>query len=272
MSNDNPYNAVLVDRRDIHDALAVFTIRYDSDAAPDFVPGQYTTLGLIDPDAPPPNPNSPRSRRKGPRLIRRAYSIASAPNNNPQLEFYVVRIDDGRFTQLLWGLGPGDPLFMDENIKGTFTLDGIPEGKDMVMVATGTGLGPYMSMLKTYKNTGRWRRLVMIEGCRRVNDLGYHEELTKLAAGDASLVYLPTVTREPDNSTWQGRRGRVHDILKPDRFLAHTGFALDPAQCHVMLCGRPEMIEQAADELEALGFATRDRNNPDGNIHYERYW
>jgi ferredoxin--NADP+ reductase len=266
---ENPYNATLVEREDLNEALAIFKIRYDNGEVPAFEPGQFTTLGLIDPDAPPPGPNS---RRRGPKMFRRAYSIASPATLKTHLEFYAVRIDDGSLTPMLWGLKPGDPLFMDTNIKGAFTLAGIPAGKDLVMVGTGTGLGPFRSMLHTYRGTDRWRRLVLLEGCRYVADLGYFDELTQVAAEDDSVVYVPTVTGEPDESGWQGLRGRVHGVLEPEAFLRATGVPLDPASCHVLLCGRPQMIDEAEANLKKLGFVTRDRDHPDGNLHFERYW
>lgn len=273
MAEANPYNATLIEREDLNEALAIFKVRYDAGEAPDFQPGQFTSLGLIDPDAPPPNPDSPAAkRRRGPKLIRRAYSIASPANTKTHLEFYIVRGDEGRFTPLLWQLNPGDPVFMDPKIKGTFTLDDIPTGKDLVMVATGTGLGPYMSMLTTYRGTGRWRKLVLIEGCRYVTDLGYHDTLCGLAATDDTVSYLPTVTREPADSPWQGLRGRVHHVLETDTYRKLTGAELDPHTCHVMLCGSPQMIDEAAANLTGLGFVTKDRDHPDGNLHFERYW
>ena len=267
----SPYNATLLEREDLNEALAIFKVKLDSGDELDFEPGQYTTLGLVDPNA-KPNPKSPASRRRGPKLIRRAYSIASSPKLRTHLEFYIVRVDEGKLTPLLWKIKRGDPLFMDNKIKGKFTLDSIPDGKDLVMVGTGTGMAPFWSMLNTFQGTGRWRKIIMLDGCRHAEDLGYYDKLTKIAEQDDSVVYLPTVTREPDDSPWQGLRGRVHGILEPDQFNKLTGVNLDPKQCHVLLCGSPQMIDQATENLEKLGFVTKDRDNPDGNIHFERYW
>lgn len=273
MTQDSPYNATLVERKDTHETLAIFKIKLDCGEELDFKPGQFTTLGLIDPDAPPPNPNSPAAkRRRGPKLIRRSYSIANTMQARSPLDFYVVRVDEGKFTHLLWKLKPGDPLFMDPKVKGTFTLDDIPADKNLVMIGTGTGIAPFWSMLNTYRDTGKWRKLILLDGCRHIKDLGYYDAITKIAEEDDSIIYLPTVTREPDESPWTGQRGRVHNIIEPKTFLKLAGIKLDPKQCHVLLCGSPQMIDQATENLSKLGFVTHDRNHPDGNIHFERYW
>lgn len=269
MPQANPYNAMLIEREDLSEALAIFKFRYDADEQPDFSPGQFTTLGLIDPDASPPKADS---RRKGPKMIRRAYSIASSPKLNSHLEFYVVHVAEGKFTAMLWQLKPGDPVFMDHKIKGAFTLDNIPDGKDLVMVGTGTGMGPFWSMLNTYRGTGKWRKLVLLDGCRYVKDLGYYDKLTQIADEDDSIIYLPTVTREPADHPWPGLRGRVHAILEPNNFKKLSSVTLDPKQCHALLCGSPQMIDQATENLNKLGFITKDREHPEGTIHFERYW
>ena len=277
MPVEDPLNATLIERIDLNPELAIFRVALESGEPLDFQPGQYTTLGVLppedsgeeeaDPDA------KPKRRRKGrARLLRRAYSIASAPGDPRGTEFYLVVVPEGKLTPQLWDLQEGDRLFMDETPKGTFTLDGVPEGKTLVTIATGTGLAPFVSMLETYRGTGRWDRFVVIHGTRLAADLGYRERLEELADEDESIVYLPACTREPETSNWQGLRGRVHVILEPEMFQDLTHRPLKPESCHVFLCGNPAMIDQCEAELTARGFATRDRKNPEGNIHLERYW
>ena len=261
----DPKNAVLVERVDAHAGLAVFGVKLKDGSTPPFLPGQYATLGIQNAEG---------------KLVRRAYSVASAPGDayaaDGVLRFYVVRVDEGALTPSLFGLSVGDELFLSPRLGGHFVLGpGDPE-RDLVMVATGTGTAPFRSMLLAERalapeeRTGR--RRVLLEGCRVAADLGYADELRALAEEDPTFIYLPTVTREPEGSDWSGHRGRVNALLQPDAFEEAAGFPLDPATCAVFLCGNPQMIDQAEEELTGRGFAVRDRKNPGGNVVFERYW
>jgi ferredoxin--NADP+ reductase len=266
------FNASLVEREDLTPELAIFRIRYNDGDVPEFLPGQFTTLGL------PPDPEEAQAsavpgRKRGPKLIRRAYSIASSPLQKEALDFYIVVVDGGKFTPKLWRLQPGDRIFMDRRISGHFTLEGVPDGKDLVCISTGTGLAPFVSMLKTYRSQpNRWRKFVVIHGTRLCVDLGYRAELEQIAREDPRVVYLPTCTREPDGSIWEGMRGRVHHLLEPDKYHQLVGHPLTPENAHVFLCGNPDMIDQCEKELQGRGFSVKDKKNPDGTIHFERYW
>jgi ferredoxin--NADP+ reductase len=272
--SEDPLNATVIEREDINDELAIVRIRPDGWEIEPYKPGQFTTLGLPrqeDPDE-QPKADSPRARRgRGPRLIRRAYSIASSPNNLDYLEFYLVLVQGGKLTPKLWGSDQGDRVFMDPRIKGEFTLDNVPRGKDLIMVATGTGLAPYVSMYRTYRGTGLWNRLTMVHGVRYLQDLGYREELEQAAKEDDSFFYIPTVSRAEDGEDVPGLRGRVTTAMDPKNYEKITGGKIDPETCHVFLCGNPAMITEQQETLEAKGFVTATRKQP-GNIHFERYW
>ncbi len=268
MTTTDPYNAVITERFDLNEDLAVLRVRPESGPVPPFEPGQVASLGLIDPDQ-SIDPNSPRAgRSRGPKMIRRAYSIASPPQQREYLEFYLVRIRGGALTNLLWSMNVGDRLWMSEKIVGSFTLEDVPADKTLVMVATGTGLAPFRSMYLAHRHTDRWQHFILLEGCRHVRDLGYRADFEQYAGEDPTLIYVPTITRED----WPGRRGRVTELLEPGRFHEVTGHALDPATCHVFLCGNPDMVDDSEQLLLPHGFVTRDRQHPDGNLHFERYW
>lgn len=268
----DPLNATLLERRDLTDELAIFRIQPDSGQVAPFLPGQYTSLGLMETEEEAAARPSRTGRPTRPKLILRAYSIASSPKVRDYLEFFLVLVKEGALTPKLWRLREGDRLYVSPKITGKFTLEKVPPGRDLVMVATGTGLAPYVSMLHTYRDTGLWRRAVVIHGTRLAADLAYRQELEQIAREDKSVVYIPTVTREPEGSPWQGMRGRVNTLIDPDRYHELVGSPLTPDQCHVFLCGNPDMIDQVAANLQQRGFVPRDRENPHGNIHFERYW
>lgn len=268
MAVENPLNATVIEREDLHNELAVIKIRPDAGSVQPYKPGQFCTLGL----PAPPDPDKPvNPKRKGPRLIRRAYSIASSPKVTDHLEVFVVLVSEGKLTPNLWTVQVGGKLFMDPKIRGEFTLDPIPDDQNLVMVSTGTGLAPFMSMLRTYRGEGRWRRLVMIHGVRHEGDLGYRSELERIAAEDDSVYYIPICSREPEGSAWTGLRGRVPIALEEGVFEEHTGFRMSPEDSHLFLCGNPAMITAVQETFEQKGYVTSTKKQL-GNIHFERYW
>jgi ferredoxin--NADP+ reductase len=272
-----PLNAVLIERRDIHEGLSIVRVRPDAGQVPEFKAGQYITLGL--PRAAPassvavaPGPaTSATPRPIAPRLVRRAYSIASSPQVRDSMEFYVVLVQAGLLTPRLWTVEEGGRLWMDDKAKGEFTLDSVSPEKDLVLVSTGTGIAPHMSMLRMYCGQARWRRCVVINGVREARDLGYGAELEAIARDNPGIVYIPIVSREPVGSAWQGLRGRVQDALEQGVYRRLVGAPLDPKECHVYLCGNPAMIASVRQVLQERGFTPHSRHSP-GNIHFERYW
>ncbi len=268
-------NASLARRVDINPDLAIFRIQPDTGWLTEFQPGQFCTIGLpkreLEPHDDLREADLPRHRLLSRCLIRRAYSIASPATQRDSLDLLIVRVEHGGFTPLLWDLELGDRLYLDEKIKGNFTLDDVPAGKNIVMISTGTGLAPFVSMLMTYRGTGRWNKLVIIHGARLAADLAYSDLLTQIAGDDPTVHYLPTLTREPDPH-WPGLRGRVNHILDNGDYEQQTGCELDPADTHIFLCGNPAMIDQLESSLAIKGFTPHNRRNPNGNIHFERFW
>ena len=266
------HNATLLSRQDLHEDLAIFRVKYNDHDVPDFEPGQFATLGL--PDTSPPDPDKPVRPGRGPKLIRRAYSIASPASQRDAIDFYIVRVDDGKLTPSLWDVEPGQTLFMNEKITGHFTLPPAEQtaGKTLIMVGTGTGLAPFRSMYLTHRGENRWDHFVLFDGCRQARDLGYYLEMTGYTEEDPSFNYIPTVTREDVDSSWGGQRGRVTQLLEPRTFQTLTGRELDADSCEVFLCGNPAMIDQVEAELSSRGFVVQDRKHPEGNLHFERYW
>ncbi|MEM9020761.1 MAG: ferredoxin--NADP reductase [Planctomycetota bacterium] len=286
-ADQDPFNARVVERNLIHDTLAIFRITYEG-AWPenDFEPGQFANLALMPPPAAleaqanaeaeaAATGEAPVRRRPGRvKLVRRAYSIASPPSEKRWLEFYIVAVDEGALTPRLFDLEVGDRLFMDTKFKGHFTLEDVPDDKDLVTVATGTGLAPFLSMYKHYRDApGRFNKFVFIHGVRVEEDLGYRAYLQQAAKDDPRVVYLPAVSRAPEDSPYTGYRGRVTTMFSDGTYAEAMGRPLNPETDHVLLCGNPAMIDQLEAELvDRDGFVVKSPREKDGNLHFERYW
>ncbi len=245
-------NATLVERRDVNDELCIMRVLPDT-GVPEFLPGQFTRLGLVE-------------EGQKPHVVKRAYSIGSAASDKQGMDVCLIQVPGGRLTPRLWALRQGERLWVDPRANGDFTLEHVPHGQVLVMIATGTAVAPYVSMLRTYPSS-RWKKLIVVHGVRRVIDLAYDAELQGFAARGAA-TYVPVVSREP---SFAGRQGRVQQVFEPDAYQSIVGEPLTPEHTHVYLCGNPEMVKGLRDWLHPLGFTVATRTHR-GNLHVERYW
>ncbi len=255
-------NATLLHKIDITNELAVFQVKPDS-GVPDFHPGQYLALGLMG-DAPRFKDALPEKEAPKPdKLIKRAYSIGSAPSQKEFLEFYIAIVPDGLLTSRLAVLKEGDRLYVAPKVVGEFTLEGVPENANLVLVATGTGLAPYIAMLRSGKAWREGRRITVVHGVRFVKDLAYGDELRAMAAENSQLVYHPVVSREtpPEGGT----RGHLQSLF------SSGAISTDPTKDHVFLCGNPAMVEDMEKYLLARAYTVHSRKSP-GALHLEKYW
>ncbi|HTF87181.1 MAG TPA: ferredoxin--NADP reductase [Planctomycetota bacterium] len=256
--SEESYNAHVVARRDVNDSLMILRVGKGRAEVPQFEPGQFSNLGLFEPG-------------DESRLLRRAFSIASPSSARDYFEFYIQRVDHGAFTTRLWGLKPGDSLWLDPNVYGHFTLADVPATADLILVATGSGVGPFLSMLREYDGKQRWKSAALIHSARHVGDLGYHAELQAFAAREPDFRYVPTLTREPLDSGWSGLRVRVQKLFEPEMFRKVFGRDLNGESSKIFICGNPEMITQLSTQLAEQGLRPHRRRTP-GHIHTERYW
>lgn len=264
------YNATLTERFEITPHLAIFRVKPDVKTYR-FLAGQYTVLGLkrsavrlgeADPDD---NPDADPAQ-----MIRRPYSICSGTQQQ-ELEFYISMLAGGELTPRLFNLKPGDRLFVGPKARGFLTLEQAPSNTNLLMVATGTGLGPYISMLRTHAYEFPADQIGIIHGARYSWDLGYRPELESYHSKFENVHYLPTISRPDVDPAWEGAYGRVQKWLEDYGFQARFGFRLAPEDCHVYLCGNPEMIEDTTAHLAERGFVESTRKEP-GNLHVEKYW
>jgi ferredoxin--NADP+ reductase len=219
---------------------------------PNFFPGQYVALGLVVPNA-----------DNVPKLVKRAYSIGSSPDQKSYLEFFIALVKDGALTPHLSNLRVGDRLFCANKITGHFTLEPVPKEANLILIATGTGLAPFISMIST---PSTWidpaRQITILHGVRYAQDLAYQAEITDLQRKHPNLKYFPVVSRQDHPGT---HRGYVQDLLQ------NNTIETDPNREHILICGNPSMITDVENILIPRGYIVHSKKTP-GNLHLEKYW
>jgi ferredoxin--NADP+ reductase len=267
-------NAVVTLRNQVSPWLMILQVVPDGWELPDYVPGQIISLGLpgsaprcalAEPEKIPADPD---------RLIKRAYSIASSPVNREFLEFYVALVPRGALTPRLFNLKIGDRIWMSQRAVGNFTYDDskVPKGADLVLITTGSGLAPFISMLKTYLRYPPQRRIAIIHGVRHSWDLGYRSILMAMENLRTNLIYLPVVSRpEEEPVPWKGATGHVQDVWKSGAIEKAWGYQPGPENTQVFMCGSPHMSESMLSILQQEGFKQDKKGDP-GQIHVEKYW
>ena len=207
--------------------------------------------------------------------IFRAYSIVSSPFDEI-LEFFSIVIPDGAFTSQLQHLEVGDELLLNTMPFGFLTLARYqkPLPKDLWLLATGTGLAPFLSMLQDLKTWEDYEHIVLAYSARSTEELAYmdrieslQEDFGSLVDNPAKLIFIPIVTREPVEGALTER---LPKLLLDGTLQARAGIDLDVDSTHVMLCGNPEMVEDTKETLKSLGLVMNRRG--EGNIAVENYW
>ncbi len=265
-------NAVVRMKFERAPGLMIMQVAPEDWPLPDFQPGQFTVLGL-----PGSAPRCPESDPEDPplppdKMIIRAYSVSSASDAKEYLEFYVSLVKSGELTPRLFNLQIGDRLHLSPKLTGFFTLDKVPEDKNVVLIATGTGLAPYMSMIRTSLTYETHRRFAVIHGAYHSWDLGYRLELAALDRISPVFDYIPIISDPQDEPTpWTGHTGFVQKVWQGDSIAKAWGARPTPEDTHVFLCGHPDMIESMEGILQEEGFQPHTKKNP-GQYHLERYW
>jgi len=257
MSQDKYTVERITDVRPWTDSL--FSFRTTRDRGYRFVPGQFARLGV-------------RGAAEG-STVWRAYSIASAAHDE-HLEFFSVVVPGGQFTSRLSKLREGDEIFVERKSYGFLTTDRFQSGRDLWMLATGTGLAPFLSILHDFETWESYDNLILVQSVRTQQELAY-EDLIKgfekreyYAEHAHKLRYARIVTREPVPGAL---RDRVTKLLASGVLEENVGLKLDHDRSRVMLCGNPEMVEDSRKILVERGYRLSRRGEP-GHLAVENYW
>ena len=219
----------------------LFSFRTTRDPSFRFRNGEFTMIGI---------------EVEGRPLVR-AYSVVSA-NHDEELEFFSIKVPDGPLTSKLQHLKVGDPILVGRKPTGTLVLDNLLPGRRLYLLGTGTGLAPFMSIIKDPETYERFETVVLVHGCRQVSELAYGETITRSLPNDellgemisTGLVYYPTVTREPFRN-----RGRITDLMTSGKLFEDIGLPnMSVENDRFMLCGSPEMIRDTRQMLSDGGY------------------
>jgi ferredoxin--NADP+ reductase len=245
----------VLDVRHWNDSL--FSFRTTRDASLRFENGHFVMLGL-------PVEGKP---------LLRAYSIASA-NYEEHLEFFSIKVHNGPLTSRLQHLKPGDDIIISKKPTGTLLLHDLLPGKNLYLLATGTGLAPFLSIIRDPQSYERFEKVVLVHGVRQVSDLAYHDYLThELPQHEflgelvrKQLVYYPTATREPFRYN-----GRLTELIQSGKLFADIGLpSFTPDDDRAMLCGSPSMLADTRALLDARGFQVSHNIGAPGHYVFER--
>lgn len=206
------------------------------------------------------------------RPLLRAYSIASA-NYEDHLEFLSIKVPDGPLTSRLQSIQVGDKIVVGRKPTGTLVLDYLLPGKNLYLLGTGTGLAPYLSIVRDPETYEKFEKVVLVHGVRQVAELAYHDYLLHELPQHAfigemvarQLLYYPTVTREPFR-----HQGRITSLLEAGKIEEKFGLpSLNPTSDRVMLCGSPAMLRDLKRLLEQRVFVEGSTSRP-GDFVIER--
>ncbi len=262
----SPYGTeTVLDVRHWTDAYFSFTTTRDDGFR--FDNGQFVMIGL---EVPQDDGST--------KPVMRAYSIASA-NWEEQLEFFSIKVPNGPLTSRLQHIKPGDTILIGRKPTGTLLISDVHPGRNLYLLSTGTGLAPWMAVVKDPATYERFEKIVIVHGVRGEPDLAYRDYIVNELPrheflGEeirAKLLYYPAVSRE--DFYWHGRlrRGRITDLLDSGQMAADLGLApLDPAHDRAMICGSPQMLADFRRILDARGFTASPRIGTAGEYVFER--
>lgn len=263
---EDKYNATVIGKILLSPDLMVLRLKTD-EPRNEFKAGQYTTIGLFGKESRSINSSVPLEELPDDFLIKRPYSIASANTETRDFEFYISQVKSGQLTPRLFNLNQGDRMWIDDKILGVFSLHETPPKTNIVMIATGTGLAPYISFLRSHLNDHPDIHLAIIHGAAYPWDLGYLSELSFIQNLFKNFHYFPTLLKA--DNTWTGLTGYIEKHLEAN-LLESVGIEINPDKTHFFLCGNPKMVESVTNFLSKYNYSKHKENCP-GALHIEEY-
>jgi ferredoxin--NADP+ reductase len=234
-----------------HWAGRLFSLQVEAELAP-FEAGQFAKLALaVDGE-----------------MVGRPYSFVNAPTERPH-EFYYVVLPEHPLTSRLSKLEAGDTVYLTPNASGFLTLAEVPPGEHLWLLASGTALGPFLSILKTEAPWQRFERVVLVHAVRRAEGLNYQDQIQSLQARYAGkFVFVPVISGE---HTDFALGGRIPKAIEDGRLEARAGIRLEAQSSRLMVCGNPAMVADTVHALQERGLKKHRRRDP-GQISVENYW
>ena len=231
---------------------ALFSLTVHAPVAP-FTAGQFAKLGL-DVDG---------------ERVQRAYSYVNAPSN-PDLEFYLVTVPEGKLSPRLAALKPGDEVQVVSEAAGFFVLEEVPDCDTLWMLATGTAIGPYLSILEEGKDLDRFKNLVLVHAARYAADLSYLPQMQALEARYAGKLRIQSVV---SRETAPGMlTGRIPFLIETGALEEAVGLPMNAESSHVMLCGNPQMVRDTQQLLTETRQMSKHLRRRPGHMTAEHYW
>ena len=237
---------------------SLFSLRCTRDAGFRFRAGQFARLGVEKADG---------------SVVWRAYSMASAPHDE-FLEFFSIVVPGGEFTSELSRLKVGDSLLVEKQALGFLTLDRFADGRDLWLLASGTGLAPFLSILQGLEVWQRFQRVVLVYSARTASELAYQPLIHGLMQQEHlqeyadRFTYLPLVTREQVPGCLHGR---ITTLLDSGELERAAGLSLEPEHSRLMICGNPQMIDDTRALLKQRDLQLSLTRRP-GQVAVENYW
>jgi len=267
------YNATVTLRVNLTAELMVLRLELDGEPFA-FEPGQYTVLGLrrASPRITESEPDlAELAAGPGDPMIRRAYSITSNSHER-ELEFVVSLVRSGSLTPRLFALQEGGRIHVEPRATGLFTLKSSSGNRDLLLVATGSALAPYISMLRSVFPQNPEHQYVVVHAASVSWDLAFRSQLEAFAGSSKHFTYVPVITDPGRDRSWQGLVGNVEKLIADGEIEDQLGLPISPDRFDVFLSGSPAMIDAVVPVLVERGFHPGDPDSVDTNLHVERYW